>query len=97
MRRRGKPTPYVDSTGISNIPLQTLANGVLITRLKSMPVSPSSNGKDGAWQLQPALKVCITTGLSKKEIEKAGVTIRHAITKVLTRKTNSKLGLPVAA
>jgi hypothetical protein len=63
-----------------------------------MPVSPGSNGKDeGEWKLQPALKVCITTGLSKKEIEKAGVIIRHAITKVLTRKTSSKLALPVAA
>ena len=59
-----------------------------------MPVSPSSNGKDADWKLQPALKVCITTGLSKKEIEKAGVTIRHAITKVLTRKSSSKLALP---
>jgi 1,3-beta-glucan synthase len=72
--------------------LQTLLNGVLITRLKSMPLSPG--GKDEDWKLQPALKVCITTGLSKKEIEKAGVTIRHAITKVLTRKSSSKLALP---
>ena len=76
---------------------QTLANGVLITRLKSMPVANGANGKDEAWKLQPALKVCITTGLSKKEIEKAGVTIRHAITKVLTRKTSSKLALPATS
>ncbi|PSS07088.1 hypothetical protein M430DRAFT_110845 [Amorphotheca resinae ATCC 22711] len=76
---------------------EALANGVLITRLKSMPVAPSSNGKDDEWKLQPALKVCITTGLSKKEIEKAGVTIRHAITKVLTRKTSSKLALPATS
>jgi 7-keto-8-aminopelargonate synthetase-like enzyme len=75
---------------------QTLANGVLITRLKSMPLAPNSTvgAKDNEWKLQPALKVCITTGLSKKEIEKAGVIIRHAITKVLTRKTSSKLALP---
>jgi hypothetical protein len=59
-----------------------------------MPVPPSSTGKDEGWKLQPALKVCITTGLSKKEIEKSGTTIRHAITKVLTRKTSSKLMLP---
>lgn len=38
--------------------------------------------------IKPALKVCITSGLSKKEIEKAGVTIRHAITKIMTRKPN---------
>jgi len=76
---------------------EALANGVLITRLKSMPVAPGSNGKDEEWKLQPALKICVTTGLSKKEIEKAGITIRHAITKVLTRKTSVKLALPVNA
>merc|ERR1711977_623076 len=75
---------------------ESLANGVLITRLKSMPVGPSS-GKDEDWKLQPALKVCITTGLTKKEIEKAGVTIRHAITKVLTKKSSSKLALPATS
>jgi hypothetical protein len=62
-----------------------------------MPVAAGSNGKDGEWKLQPALKVCITTGLSKKEIEKAGITIRHAITKVMMRKTSQKLTLPAAA
>jgi hypothetical protein len=62
-----------------------------------MPVAPGANSKDEQWKLQPALKVCITTGLSKKEIEKAGITIRHAITKVLTRKTSSKLALPAAS
>jgi hypothetical protein len=62
-----------------------------------MPYGPSTNGKEEDWKLQPALKVCITTGLTKKEIEKAGVTIRHAITKVLTKKTSSKLALPPAA
>jgi len=57
---------------------ECLTNGVLITRLKSMP-----RGKDEVWTPMPSLKVCVTTGLSKKEIEKAGVTVRHAITKVL--------------
>ncbi|KAK3942085.1 serine palmitoyltransferase 1 [Diplogelasinospora grovesii] len=75
---------------------ESLANGVLITRLKGMPVSTSNGLKDGIWIVQPALKVCVTSGLSKKEIEKAGTTIRHAITKVMTRKTNNKLGLPSA-
>ena len=42
--------------------------------------------KDFGWQPQPALKVCVTTGLSRKEIEKAGVVVRHAITKIMTRK-----------
>lgn len=62
-----------------------------------MPVAPNSTSKEQDWVLQPALKVCITTGLSKKEIEKAGVTIRHAITKVLTRKASSKLSIPAVA
>ncbi|RQM08338.1 hypothetical protein DH86_00003818, partial [Scytalidium sp. 3C] len=76
---------------------ESAANGVLITRLKSMPVAVNSTGKEVGWKLQPALKVCVTTGLSKKEIEKAGTVIRHAITKVLTRKSGSKLAVPAAA
>ncbi|KAK0625372.1 pyridoxal phosphate-dependent transferase [Bombardia bombarda] len=75
---------------------ESLANGVWITRLKGMPITNSIGLKDGAWTVTPALKVCITSGLSKKDVEKAGVTIRHAITKVMTRKTNNKLGLPAA-
>lgn len=47
-----------------------------------MPIS--SKGVDMV--PQPALKVCITTGLSRKEIEKAGITIRHAITKVVSKR-----------
>ncbi len=49
------------------------------------------------WPVTPALKVSVTSGLSKKDIEKAGVTIRHAITKVMSRRASSKLALPVAA
>jgi len=55
-----------------------------------MPIATNVTPKDITWQVQPALKVCITSALSKKEIERAGVTIRHAITKVMTRKSNSK-------
>ena len=36
--------------------------------------------------MQPALKVCVTTGLTKKEIERAGITIRHAITKIVKQR-----------
>jgi serine palmitoyltransferase len=65
-----------------------LANGVLITRVKAMPralgVSPRELEKE--WQPQPALKVCITSGLSKREIERAGATIRHAVTNVMRSK-----------
>lgn len=62
---------------------QALANNVLITRLKSMPRGIHATNKDIGWELQPALKVCITSGLSKKEVERAGIIIRHAITKVI--------------
>lgn len=75
---------------------EALANGVLVTRLKGGPVSNHAALKDGACTVTPALKVCVTSGLSKKDVEKAGVTIRHAVTKVMTRKTNNKLGLPAA-
>ena len=70
---------------------QALTNGVLITRLRIGPVMSTLTAKDqAAWQPRPALKICITSGLSKKEIEKAGITIRHAITKVMTRKPSIK-------
>lgn len=60
---------------------ECLANSVLITRLKTLednfqpkPVIPAG------------LKVCVTIGLTKKEIEKAGTVIRHAITKTVNRR-----------
>jgi serine palmitoyltransferase len=73
---------------------EALANGVLITKLKTAPIARHNSLKDGDYVPTPALKVCVTSGLAKKEVEKAGQTIRHAITKVMTRKTNNKLGLP---
>lgn len=81
--------PYCLSTWL-NKNGQALANGVMITRLKTALINKSVGGG----HTQPALKVCVTNGLSKKEIEKAAITIRHAITKVMTRKTSSKLSLP---
>ncbi|KAI9788616.1 MAG: serine palmitoyltransferase component [Peltula sp. TS41687] len=65
---------------------ETVANGVLITRLKSMPVSSDGKQKVVTWRQPPALKVSVTIGLSRKEIEKAGVTIRHAITKIFNKR-----------
>lgn len=64
---------------------ECLNNGVLITRLKSMPGALGLAPKDleKEWQPQPALKVCVTAGLTKKETEKAGIVIRHAITTVM--------------
>lgn len=67
---------------------QALANGVMITRLHALPPLLGATAKDLAkdWHPQPALKICITSALPKKEIEKAGTTIRHAITTVMKSK-----------
>jgi len=65
---------------------EALAQGVLVTRLKSMPAALGVAPKDQGWQAQPALKVCVTVGLSKKEVEKAGTVVRHAITKVVGKR-----------
>jgi len=54
---------------------------VLITRLKTLEDNFEPK------QIVPAaLKVCVTTGLTRKEIEKAGTIVRHAITKVMSKK-----------
>ncbi|KAK3059569.1 hypothetical protein LTS18_010939, partial [Coniosporium uncinatum] len=52
-----------------------------------MPAQLGASAKDENWQPRPALKVCVSTGLTKKEVEKAGVVIRHAITKVMKAKS----------
>jgi serine palmitoyltransferase len=67
---------------------ESLANGVLITRLKPMPPALGMTGKDLAkeWQPRPAIKVCVTIGLNKRDTEKAGTIIRHAITAVMKGK-----------
>jgi serine palmitoyltransferase len=69
---------------------ESLANGVMITRLKIRPFENAIRDKKSTWTAQPALKLCITTALSKKDIEKAGTTVRHAVTKVMTRKASNK-------
>ena len=51
-----------------------------------MPRAINATTKELGWELQPALKVCITSGLSKKEVERAGITIRHAVTKVVNKR-----------
>lgn len=69
----------------ANLP-QCLANSVLITRLKAFPLGLGLNPRDAGWQPTPALKVCVTSGLSKKETEKAGIIVRHAVTKIVSRR-----------
>ncbi|PSN62637.1 PLP-dependent transferase [Corynespora cassiicola Philippines] len=65
---------------------ECLANSVLVTRLKAFPGANGANPREQTWQPTPALKVCVTSGLTKKETEKAGIVIRHAITKIITRR-----------
>lgn len=50
-----------------------------------MPPALGATPKDlvKEWHPPSALKVCVTNGLTKKEIEKAGTTVRHAITTVM--------------
>ncbi|KAL8909318.1 MAG: hypothetical protein Q9207_000328 [Kuettlingeria erythrocarpa] len=62
---------------------EALANSVMMTRLKSMPRGINVTAKEAGWELQPALKVCITSGLTRKETERTGTVIRHAVTKVM--------------
>ncbi|KAG5297213.1 serine palmitoyltransferase [Histoplasma ohiense] len=63
---------------------EALANGVLITRSKS--IEDNVIPQHIATPPPPALKVCLTTGISRREVEKAGTIIRHAITKVLRQR-----------
>lgn len=66
---------------------EALAQGVLTTRAKNLPAGVGATGsRQEIYVPVPAIKVCMTVGLSRKEVEKAGITIRHAITKVMTRK-----------
>lgn len=51
-----------------------------------MPRAVNATVRDVGWELQPGLKVCLTSGLSRKEIERAGITIRHAITKIVNKR-----------
>ncbi|PGH04391.1 serine palmitoyltransferase [Blastomyces parvus] len=63
---------------------EALANGVLITRCKA--IEDNVIPKHIATPAPPALKVSLTTGISRREVEKAGTIIRHAITKVLRQR-----------
>ncbi|EEQ85061.2 serine palmitoyltransferase [Blastomyces dermatitidis ER-3] len=69
---------------IQDIVDEALANGVLITRCKA--IEDDVIPKRIATPAPPALKVSLTTGISRKEVEKAGTVIRHAITKVLRQR-----------
>jgi serine palmitoyltransferase len=63
---------------------ECLAQGVLVTRTKHL--AAGGMGKSEIFVPRPSLKVCVTIGLSRKETEKAGTVIRHAVTKIMGRK-----------
>ena len=50
----------------------------------ALGMSPRDLAKE--WYAAPGIKVCVTNGLSRKEIERAGTVVRHAITTVLKGK-----------
>lgn len=62
---------------------ECFASGVLITRTRTMPLLA---GAKDQWQPRPALKICVTNALTKKEMERAGKTISYAIAAVMKRK-----------
>lgn len=55
-----------------------------------MPAALGTAPTDDDWEPLPALKICATNGLSKKDIEKAGTVVRHAITKIMNRKKSER-------
>lgn len=50
----------------------------------ALGVAPRELEKE--WRATPALKVCVMNGLTKKEVERAGTIVRHAITSVMKGK-----------
>ncbi|KAL7275829.1 serine palmitoyltransferase component [Rhizina undulata] len=62
---------------------EALANGVLVSRVKTITDAPGT--KPFGWHGEPAFKVCITIGHTMKETEKIGSTVRQAVGKVLGR------------
>ncbi|KAF2405208.1 PLP-dependent transferase [Trichodelitschia bisporula] len=65
---------------------ECLKKDVLITRLKPIPQILGSTARDASWQPRPALKVCVSAVLSKKEIEAAGTVVRRATYGVMERR-----------
>ncbi|KAK9469897.1 pyridoxal phosphate-dependent transferase [Lipomyces arxii] len=57
---------------------ECVANGILITRNKTVQ-------SQEVFPVEPSLKVIITTGLTKREIEKAATVVKAAISKVMAK------------
>lgn len=55
-----------------------LQNGVLLTRARHV----ESDGVKGLGEVRPSIRVCVTTGHSKKDIEKAAGVLKHSVARV---------------
>ncbi|GAB7361557.1 hypothetical protein MBLNU230_g1609t1 [Neophaeotheca triangularis] len=63
------------------------SHNILVSRLKSFPLMGGMSPRDAAkeWSPRPAFKVCVTSGSTQKEIERAGTGIRHSVAAVMKR------------
>jgi serine palmitoyltransferase len=59
---------------------ETLRNGVLVTRARRL------RGQE-RFEIRPSIKVCLTSALSRKEVEKAAGTLKTALAKVLKKRS----------
>ncbi|TIA07794.1 PLP-dependent transferase [Aureobasidium pullulans] len=67
---------------------ELLSRRILISRLKCVPPVLDTTLKHNEWLHRPALKVSVMTGLSKREVFKAGLAIRQVISKIMRQKQN---------
>jgi hypothetical protein len=58
----------------------------MITKVRAMPLTIGASSREQSWQPHPALKVCMTSGLTKKEVENAGTNIRRSLHTVMERR-----------
>ncbi|KIW00396.1 uncharacterized protein PV09_08105 [Verruconis gallopava] len=65
---------------------EALRKDVLVTKVRHMPLAIGVSSREQPWQPQPALKVCMTSGLTKKEVESAGQTIRRSLHTVMEKR-----------
>lgn len=50
------------------------------------PLGVTPREMEKEWHATPAIKVCVMNGLTKKELERAGTIVRHAVTTVMKGK-----------
>ena len=75
--KSGKTTATTPSSSKRGSPVRTTLTAASLTG------GGSGVGGTHEGDVRPALKVCLTVGLARREVERAGTTIRHAVTKVV--------------